>query len=113
LNDDPDITPEMPLAFDEAGHPVAVSPPVYETPDETQDDQPGKITLADIPDLLLCGAQDDHDTAGRAAMLGYILKSQFAPQSLDELGLRLGISKQAAHKRLTTFRRKCAEILAL
>jgi biotin operon repressor len=62
--------------------------------------------------LLLCGAQDDHDTAGRAAMLGYILKSQFAPQSLDELGLRLGISKQAAHKRLTTFRRKCAEILA-
>ena len=38
-------------------------------PDETQDDQPGKITLADIPALLLCGAQDDHDTAGRAAEL--------------------------------------------
>jgi DNA-directed RNA polymerase specialized sigma subunit len=34
MTEDMDIAPEIPLAFDEAGEPVAVSHPVYETADD-------------------------------------------------------------------------------
>ena len=97
--------------FDEAGQRVTVSHPIYETEDDPQDAPRAKLTLKDTFDLLLCGAMDDREIAGRVKVMGYIVKAERAPRTLDELGFALGISKQAAHKRLTIFRNKCREIL--
>lgn len=111
VTDDDDILPpEMPC-FDEAGRPVGVVQPIYETSEPLALDAQGGLTLRDVFDLLLYAAQDDHEIAGRVSLLGYLMKSERAPKTLAELGARLGISRQAAFKRLTTFRRKCAEIL--
>lgn len=106
------VAPEMPLAFDADNRLVAVTHPIYETPLEGQDDQPDKMTLADMMDVLLCGISSRDEVHARTVLIGYLLQSQFAPHTLDELGAALGITKQAAAKRLTTFKQKCQQILA-
>jgi len=62
----------MPLAFDEAGHPVAVSDPVYETADDTQDDPRSDFQekLATFLEWLAAGATVEQ--AGRKAICSRI-----------------------------------------
>jgi hypothetical protein len=81
--------------------------------DEAEQVEPEpQLPLAGIMDVFLIAADDDREIAARVKLLGYILKSEAAPQTLRELGASLGMSKQGAAKRLTAFRRKCSKILS-
>lgn len=82
-------------------------------PDVQADEQGGLVdlNLADVFDLLLFAADSKGEIADRAIVIGYLIRAEYAPRTLAELGARLGISKQAASKRLTAFRRKAREIL--
>ncbi len=54
--------------------------------------------------MLISGATDETVIFRRVMALAYMLHAPGAPRSLAELGLALGISKQAAAKWLTQFR---------
>ena len=97
MNDDDNIelendVPEMPLAFDEAGHPVAVSDPVYETADDTQDDPRSDFQekLATFLEWLAAGATVEQ--AGRKAILLAHLAGKSGCKTDKELARRLNIS---------------------
>jgi hypothetical protein len=93
--------PELPW-FDDQGRPVLVDPPaVYDDPlpDTSPHRDYGKLFS-----LLIRGAPDAATVYHRVMCWAYLLKAQEGPRTLNELGLALGISRQAAHKRLTAFR---------
>ena len=93
--------PEMPLAFDDDGRAVAVSHPVYETPDS--EPQAGADYGAFL-ELLTVGATDAEQVGRRAIFLAYLIRDPDKRGTLADMARLLGISKQAAHKRLTRFR---------
>ncbi len=91
----------MPICFDEAGHPVGVSEPIYVATDaETQDgaDYVGLLSL------LTTGAADPETIGKRTALLAYIMQPPDRRGTLEDLGRLLGVSRQAAFKRLTRFK---------
>ncbi len=98
MNDDDNIelendAPELPVAFDESGHPVAVSPPVYETPDDDTQDAPRsdfQEKLADFLQWLVADATVEQ--AGRKAILLAHLAGKSGCKTDKELARRLNIS---------------------
>jgi len=92
MKTDLDTAPEMPLAFDEAGHPVAVSHPIYETADEAQDDPRSDFQekLANFLQWLADGATVEQ--AGRKAILLAHLAGKSGCKTDKELARRLNIS---------------------
>jgi hypothetical protein len=102
-------TPEMPAAYDEAGRPVPVAEPaVYDADD--QDDAPAGPDYARLISVLTMCAETTEEVGRRTLMLGYMLKSAGAPRTLEDVGRLLGITKQAAAKRLTIFKRILPQI---
>ena len=102
MSSGPDITPpEMPLAFDEQGLAVAVSHPIFETSD---DEHQTGADYGSFLDLLTVGAADAEQVGRRVIFLRYIMQSPDQRGTLADVARLLGISKQAAHKRLTRFR---------
>ena len=92
MSEDLDIAPEMPLAFDEGLHPVAVTHPVYETPDETQDDPRREFQekLARLLQWLAAGSNVEQ--AGRKVLLLAHLAGKSGCKTDRELARRLNIS---------------------
>ena len=97
MNDDDNIelendAPELPVAFDEAGHPVAVSCPVYETPDETQDDPRREFQEKLATFLQWLAAGSNVEQAGRKVILLAHLAGKSGCKNDKELARRLNIS---------------------
>lgn len=107
-----------------AGEPIAVA---FVAPPEDMGDvcphcerpyQDGQLTEAQPPprdygkvfELLTVGAPDALTVGRRTLCLAYLLKAPGCPRTLAELGAVLGVSRQMAHKRLTTFRALLPEI---
>ena len=72
--------------------------------DEKATDAPPQRDYGSLFGLLIAGAPDATTVHRRVLALGYMLHAPGAPRSLAELGLALGITKQAAAKWLTQFR---------
>lgn len=89
----------MPTYYDEAGHPVAVVQPAYEA-DDTQEG----ADYAGLLSLLTTGAADAETIGKRTALLAYIMQPPDRRGTLEDLGRLLGVSRQAAFKRLTRFK---------
>jgi hypothetical protein len=95
------VAPELPTFYDDAGRPTAVDlPAVYGEPEPDAEPRDYGKLLA----LLIAGAPDAQTVGRRALCLGYMLQARGAPATLADLGRTLGISRQAAHRRLTRFR---------
>lgn len=93
MSDDLDIAPEMPLAFDSEGRPVAVTLPFYSPPDDdTQDDPRSDFQekLAGFLQWLAAGATVEQ--AGRKAILLAHLAGKSGCKTDKELARRLNIS---------------------
>jgi len=103
------VPPEMP-GYDDDGNPVlVVAPLVYDS--EPEPEAPPPRDYGRLFSLLLIGATDAETVRRRVLCWAYLLKAPHGPQTLDQLGLALGITKQAAHKWLTAFRRHLPEIM--
>jgi hypothetical protein len=85
------FAPEMPLAFDEAGHPVAVSHPVYE-PDESRGDDARKDFQEKIAGFLGWMASGSVRQAGRRAILLAHLAGKSGCLTDRQLAKKLNIS---------------------
>ena len=91
MTEDADIPPEMPLAFDEAGRPVAVAHPVYAA------DDPQDAPQADFAEKLARFLQwltegGDVVRAGTKAFIVLHLAGQSGFKTARELAVRLNIS---------------------
>ena len=101
FEDNDPLPPEWP-AFDDQGHPVKVDMPVvYDEPDQ---DAPPERDYGKVFSMLIIGTTDAETIRRRVLCWAYLLKAPGGPRTLDELGLALGITRQAAHKWLTRFR---------
>ena len=100
--------PELPVAFDEEGRPVATTDPIYEPPTD-EPDRTHMLTAA-VLDFALIGMNLEA-VAERNLFVAYLMKTPRAPKTLRDLGTRLGCSHVVAGRRVNRFKRQLAEEL--
>ena len=93
MTEDLDIAPEMPLAFDEAGEPVAVSHPVYETADDDEGDTIRADAQTIIGEFLrmMTASATALQVGQRMIVLAY-LTGKFEANTQRELATALNVS---------------------
>lgn len=109
------MSPTPAIAF-ENGSPVLTVSPDFDSMDEGEEAPAPRIdaaaVLLAVLGLVLDGERDSAGAGRRVLLAAYLLRGQIpeAPQSLRELGGRLGCSKQAAGRAVTHFRSELGQM---